>query len=109
KRWPRWGRLTNMPSYPTDRLLPNGSSSAVPAFRSEWAPDFTAVAAASGSAKLLERRRRESISDSRSALMANQPGGSEFIIKQAAPSMKSQRALLALLTRHTFEIWLPVS
>src|SRR5439155_7860075 len=71
KRWPRWGRLTNLPSYPTDRLWPNGLSSTVPVFRSEWVPDFTVVAAASALAKLLEHRQRANISDSHSALMAN--------------------------------------
>src|SRR5262245_62518800 len=32
KRWPRWGHRTNRPHCPTDRLLPNGSSSADPLY-----------------------------------------------------------------------------
>jgi len=60
----RWGRLTNLPSYRMDRLLPNGSSGTVPAFRSEWALDsIVVVAAASGLAKQLKRRPRANSSD----------------------------------------------
>src|SRR6266568_3371350 len=93
KRYPRWGRLTNLPSCRKVRLLPNGLSNTVQAFRSEWAPDFTVVAAASELAKQLERRRRANISDSRLAVMANWPGGNESAINPAVLAMKSQRGV----------------